>query len=195
MNLVSSLPLGDDLPELDNVADYWLGSIARATMQTYCDAILLIPQLSPCSTKQLATDIGTLTGLPSMSFICFLCCLKSSFACPQTTWATWWTLWGCSPRAACSTSSPCWEPNQKITGRRPSCCLADWPPPSQRCAASTTNVTETQKSPLACQNLTCWFTWRDISCQMWERSVWGRAPSKWDYWECLGLKSGGLFNY
>lgn len=28
-------------------------------MQTYCDAILLIPQLSPRSTKQLATDIGT----------------------------------------------------------------------------------------------------------------------------------------
>lgn len=50
---------GDDLPELDNTADYWLGSIARATMQTYCDAILLIPQLSPRATKQLATDIGT----------------------------------------------------------------------------------------------------------------------------------------
>lgn len=54
------LPLsGDDLPELDNTADYWLGSIARATMQTYCDAILLIPHLSAHSTKQLATDIGT----------------------------------------------------------------------------------------------------------------------------------------
>lgn len=51
--------LGDDLPELDNTADYWLGSIARATMQTYCDAILLIPHLSAHSTKQLATDIGT----------------------------------------------------------------------------------------------------------------------------------------
>uniref|UniRef100_A0A4W6BRY4 Conserved oligomeric Golgi complex subunit 7 n=1 Tax=Lates calcarifer TaxID=8187 RepID=A0A4W6BRY4_LATCA len=50
---------GDDLPELDNTADYWLGSIARATMQTYCDAILLIPQLSTHSTKQLATDIVT----------------------------------------------------------------------------------------------------------------------------------------
>lgn len=67
-NLVSSLPLGDDLPELDNIADYWLGSIARATMQTYCDAILLIPQLSIRSTKQLATDIGTLTRY----FRCFL---------------------------------------------------------------------------------------------------------------------------
>lgn len=62
MNLVSSLSLGDDLPELDNVADYWLGSIARATMQTYCDVILLIPQLSTCSTKQLATDIGTVAS-------------------------------------------------------------------------------------------------------------------------------------
>uniref|UniRef100_A0A8C6PFW3 Conserved oligomeric Golgi complex subunit 7 n=1 Tax=Nothobranchius furzeri TaxID=105023 RepID=A0A8C6PFW3_NOTFU len=48
---------GDDIPELDNTADYWLGSIARATMQTYCDAILLIPQLTPRFTKQLATDI------------------------------------------------------------------------------------------------------------------------------------------
>lgn len=28
-------------------------------MQTYCDAMLLIPQLSKHSTKQLATDIGT----------------------------------------------------------------------------------------------------------------------------------------
>ncbi|KAM9715865.1 conserved oligomeric Golgi complex subunit 7 [Menidia menidia] len=54
---------GDDLPELDNTADYWLGSIARATMQTYCDAILRIPQLSPHSTKQLATDIDYLSNV------------------------------------------------------------------------------------------------------------------------------------
>uniref|UniRef100_A0A4W5JXX6 Conserved oligomeric Golgi complex subunit 7 n=1 Tax=Hucho hucho TaxID=62062 RepID=A0A4W5JXX6_9TELE len=54
---------GDDLPELDNTADYWLGSIARATMQTYCDAILLIPELTAHSTKQLATDIGTFSSL------------------------------------------------------------------------------------------------------------------------------------
>ncbi|XP_007571518.1 conserved oligomeric Golgi complex subunit 7-like [Poecilia formosa] len=54
---------GDDLPELDNTADYWLGSIARATMQTYCDAILLIPRLSPHSTKQLATDIEYLSNV------------------------------------------------------------------------------------------------------------------------------------
>lgn len=53
---------GDELPELDNVADYWLGSIARATMQTYCEVILQIPQLTPHSTKQLATDIGELLG-------------------------------------------------------------------------------------------------------------------------------------
>ncbi|PNI23194.1 COG7 isoform 5, partial [Pan troglodytes] len=50
---------GDELPELDNMADNWLGSIARATMQTYCDAILQIPELSPHSAKQLATDIGS----------------------------------------------------------------------------------------------------------------------------------------
>lgn len=53
---------GDELPELDNMADNWLGSIARATMQTYCDVILQIPELTPHSTKQLATDIGEYPG-------------------------------------------------------------------------------------------------------------------------------------
>lgn len=53
---------GDELPELDNMADNWLGSIARATMQTYCDVILQIPELTPHSTKQLATDIGGSPG-------------------------------------------------------------------------------------------------------------------------------------
>ncbi|KAL4624389.1 conserved oligomeric Golgi complex subunit 7 isoform X1 [Arapaima gigas] len=54
---------GDELPELDNTADYWLGSVARATMQTYCDAILQIPELSPHSAKQLATDIDYLSNV------------------------------------------------------------------------------------------------------------------------------------
>uniref|UniRef100_A0A2K5R1Q5 Conserved oligomeric Golgi complex subunit 7 n=1 Tax=Cebus imitator TaxID=2715852 RepID=A0A2K5R1Q5_CEBIM len=54
---------GDELPELDNMADNWLGSIARATMQTYCDAILQIPELSPHSAKQLATDIDYLINV------------------------------------------------------------------------------------------------------------------------------------
>ncbi|XP_071067347.1 conserved oligomeric Golgi complex subunit 7 isoform X5 [Dasypus novemcinctus] len=54
---------GDDLPELDNMADNWLGSIARATMQTYCDVILQIPELTPHSTKQLATDIDYLINV------------------------------------------------------------------------------------------------------------------------------------
>ncbi|NXL78858.1 COG7 protein, partial [Leptocoma aspasia] len=54
---------GDELPELDNMADYWLGSIARATMQTYCEVILQIPQLTPHSTKQLATDIDYLINV------------------------------------------------------------------------------------------------------------------------------------
>lgn len=44
------------------MADSWLGSIARATMQTYCDVILQIPELTPHSTKQLATDIGGCPG-------------------------------------------------------------------------------------------------------------------------------------
>lgn len=89
MNLVSSLPLGDDLPELDNIADYWLGSIARATMQTYCDAILLIPQLSIRSTKQLATDIGVLPTDCRWFFCLFVCVffprVESLMAHPQTT--------------------------------------------------------------------------------------------------------------
>uniref|UniRef100_A0A4W4FHX5 Conserved oligomeric Golgi complex subunit 7 n=1 Tax=Electrophorus electricus TaxID=8005 RepID=A0A4W4FHX5_ELEEL len=54
---------GDDVPELENTADYWLGSIARATMQTYCDVILQIPELSPHATKQLATDIDYLSNV------------------------------------------------------------------------------------------------------------------------------------
>lgn len=54
---------GDELPELDNMADNWLGSIARATMQTYCDVILQIPTLTPHSTKQLATDIDYLINV------------------------------------------------------------------------------------------------------------------------------------
>ncbi|XP_007951381.1 conserved oligomeric Golgi complex subunit 7 [Orycteropus afer afer] len=54
---------GDELPELDNMADNWLVSIARATMQTYCDVILQIPELTPHSTKQLATDIDYLTNV------------------------------------------------------------------------------------------------------------------------------------
>lgn len=82
MNLVSSLPLGDDLPELDNIADYWLGSIARATMQTYCDAILLIPQLSIRATKQLATDIGTLITYSRCYFFFFGCFLFVFFNFP-----------------------------------------------------------------------------------------------------------------
>uniref|UniRef100_A0A8D2MP67 Conserved oligomeric Golgi complex subunit 7 n=1 Tax=Zonotrichia albicollis TaxID=44394 RepID=A0A8D2MP67_ZONAL len=61
---------GEELPELDNMADYWLGSIARATMQTYCEAILQIPQLSPHSTKQLATDIGELPGTALVTHGC-----------------------------------------------------------------------------------------------------------------------------
>lgn len=54
---------GDDVPELENTADYWLGSIARATMQTYCDVILQIPELTPHATKQLATDIDYLSNV------------------------------------------------------------------------------------------------------------------------------------
>ncbi|XP_077173189.1 conserved oligomeric Golgi complex subunit 7 isoform X3 [Paroedura picta] len=54
---------GDEVPELDNMADYWLGSLARATMQSYCEVILQIPWLSPHSAKQLATDIDYLVNV------------------------------------------------------------------------------------------------------------------------------------
>ncbi|XP_068100547.1 conserved oligomeric Golgi complex subunit 7 isoform X2 [Hyperolius riggenbachi] len=54
---------GEETPELDNMADYWLGSLARATMQTYCDIILQIPALTPHSSKQLATDIDYLINV------------------------------------------------------------------------------------------------------------------------------------
>uniref|UniRef100_A0A2D4KHH3 Conserved oligomeric Golgi complex subunit 7 n=1 Tax=Micrurus paraensis TaxID=1970185 RepID=A0A2D4KHH3_9SAUR len=54
---------GDEVPELDNTADYWLGSLARATMQTYCEVILQIPEVTPHSTKQLATDIDYLINV------------------------------------------------------------------------------------------------------------------------------------
>uniref|UniRef100_A0A672KR28 Conserved oligomeric Golgi complex subunit 7 n=1 Tax=Sinocyclocheilus grahami TaxID=75366 RepID=A0A672KR28_SINGR len=61
--IISVLAVGDDVPELENTADYWLGSIARATMQTYCDVILQLPELSPHATKQLATDIDYLSNV------------------------------------------------------------------------------------------------------------------------------------
>ncbi|XP_018407840.1 PREDICTED: conserved oligomeric Golgi complex subunit 7 [Nanorana parkeri] len=54
---------GEETPELDNMADYWLGSLARATMQTYCDVILQIPTLTTHSSKQLATDIDYLINV------------------------------------------------------------------------------------------------------------------------------------
>ncbi|NP_001085832.1 component of oligomeric golgi complex 7 L homeolog [Xenopus laevis] len=54
---------GEEMPELDNMADYWLGSLARATMQTYCDVILQISVLTPHTTKQLATDIDYLINV------------------------------------------------------------------------------------------------------------------------------------
>ncbi|OCT61633.1 conserved oligomeric Golgi complex subunit 7 [Xenopus laevis] len=54
---------GEETPELDNMADYWLGSLARATMQTYCDVTLQISVLTPHTTKQLATDIDYLINV------------------------------------------------------------------------------------------------------------------------------------
>ncbi|CAH1263030.1 COG7 [Branchiostoma lanceolatum] len=43
--------------EVDHVADFWLGSIARGTMLTYLEAILKIPKMTDYGRKQLAADI------------------------------------------------------------------------------------------------------------------------------------------
>lgn len=62
--------LGDEVPELDNMADYWLGSIARATMHTYCESILQISELTAHATKQLITDIGECNA-NNAKYLCF----------------------------------------------------------------------------------------------------------------------------
>lgn len=81
VSLVTLFPFpGDELPELDNMADSWLGSIARATMQTYCDAVLQIPELTPHSTKQLATDIGGSLGRVGGGSA-LACCIRQA-PCP-----------------------------------------------------------------------------------------------------------------
>ncbi|XP_032828322.1 conserved oligomeric Golgi complex subunit 7 [Petromyzon marinus] len=54
---------GEESQELDNMADYWLGSVARATMHMYGEMILQINLLSPHSTKQLVTDIDYLVNV------------------------------------------------------------------------------------------------------------------------------------
>lgn len=47
-----------DVTEEQNPASYWLGSVAQATMHTYVDSILLIPELTDLASKQLVADIG-----------------------------------------------------------------------------------------------------------------------------------------
>jgi len=42
----------------DHPSDSWLGAIARGTMETYVQSILLIRSLPPQAALQLATDIG-----------------------------------------------------------------------------------------------------------------------------------------
>ena len=53
---------GEDDQE-DHPSDAWLGAIARGTMETYVQSILLIPSLPPQAALQLATDIGRLRDL------------------------------------------------------------------------------------------------------------------------------------
>uniref|UniRef100_A0A8C4R186 Conserved oligomeric Golgi complex subunit 7 n=1 Tax=Eptatretus burgeri TaxID=7764 RepID=A0A8C4R186_EPTBU len=54
---------GDELSEMDSVADRWLGAVARASLQCYCEAILQIGHLSPHATRQLTTDIEYLINV------------------------------------------------------------------------------------------------------------------------------------
>ncbi|XP_072180039.1 conserved oligomeric Golgi complex subunit 7-like [Diadema setosum] len=49
--------------EADHLADYWIGSVARATMHTYVEAILRIPELTSHANRQLATDIDYLCNV------------------------------------------------------------------------------------------------------------------------------------
>lgn len=50
-----------ELPE--HMAEMWLESLARGSLHNYCEQILLIPELTPTSTKQLLIDIGYITNV------------------------------------------------------------------------------------------------------------------------------------
>lgn len=50
-------------PEVEHLADHWLGSVARGTMHSYVEAILKIPELSAHATRQLGTDIDYLCNV------------------------------------------------------------------------------------------------------------------------------------
>ncbi|PIK54807.1 putative conserved oligomeric Golgi complex subunit 7 [Apostichopus japonicus] len=50
-------------PEVEHLADHWLGSVARGTMHSYVEAILKIPEISPHATRQLGTDIDYLCNV------------------------------------------------------------------------------------------------------------------------------------
>lgn len=54
---------GDELFELDNMVDNWLGLIVRVMMQIYCDVILQIFELSLYFVKQLVIDIDYLINV------------------------------------------------------------------------------------------------------------------------------------
>lgn len=128
---------------------------------------------------------------------------------PQTIWATWWTLWVCSRPAPCSTSSPCWGPNQKTTDRPPSCCPAGWPPPSPLSAASTTNsegedwtvgiaalratLGDSQaclENEEECDISSSWFSchWVPLISHLGLQHFRILVLSKWHLWECYKIE-------
>ncbi|XP_033122594.1 conserved oligomeric Golgi complex subunit 7-like [Anneissia japonica] len=59
--------------EVEHLADYWLGAIARGVMYTYVEAILKIEELTSHSTRQLITDID------------YLCNVLDAFGLPAST--------------------------------------------------------------------------------------------------------------
>ena len=56
MLLFTTLETGEE----QDPASKWLSSVAQATMHTYVESILRIPELTDFATKQLVADIGKL---------------------------------------------------------------------------------------------------------------------------------------
>ncbi|XP_030837480.1 conserved oligomeric Golgi complex subunit 7 [Strongylocentrotus purpuratus] len=50
-------------PEVAHLADYWIGSVARATMHMYVEVILRINELTQQAARQLSTDIDYLCNV------------------------------------------------------------------------------------------------------------------------------------
>lgn len=56
--IITSAVMDVSVEEDWHPSDEWLGAVARGTMETYVDNVLLIPSLSFPAAQQLVTDIG-----------------------------------------------------------------------------------------------------------------------------------------